>query len=146
MLICRPIDPAEYEAASRLVLESFRAVTAATMRPEGVAVFEAFAAAAAIAGRDGAGDRTLVAVRGGVLRGVLHVTRGDHVALFFVSPAEQRHGIGRALFAAADSAGRLASVNSSLNAVGAYERLGFRAAGPAEERDGIRFVPMRRTI
>ena len=144
MLTCRPIRADEYAAAARLVLAGFRADTAASMEPEGVVVFEAFAAAAAIRARDEAGGRTFIALLGDDLAGVLHVVRGDHVSLFFVDPARQRQGIGAALFATADAAGRLASVNSSLNAVGAYERLGFRATGAADLLDGIRFVPMAR--
>jgi hypothetical protein len=34
------------------------------------------------------------------------------------------------------------TVHASPNAVAAYERFGFRATAPQQERDGITFVPM----
>ena len=68
--------------------------------------------------------------------------------MLFVRPSRQRRGIGRGLLAAV---GTLAghtdcefTVNSSPNAVSAYERLGFRITGSEQCVHGIRFVPMQR--
>lgn len=140
----RLIEDGEYTEAARIVLGSFRESTAATMEPRGVAEFEAFATADAMRARDANGAKTFVACLDGHVEGVLHITQGDHITLFFVSPARQRQGIGKALLATADAAGPLASVHASLNAVAAYQMLGFRATGPADLRNGIRYVPMRR--
>ena len=67
--------------------------------------------------------------------------------MLFVQSSRQRGGIGRGLLAAA---GALAgdtdcefTLNSSPNAVSAYERLGFRITGSEQCVHGIRFVPRR---
>jgi hypothetical protein len=44
---------------------------------------------------------------------------------------------------AAQAAGQPWTVNASLNAVPAYERLGFVAEGAAQEQNGWRWQPMR---
>ncbi len=75
---------------------------------------------------------------------MLHVRDGEHISLLFVRPDRHGQGIGHALIERADRTTRLASVNSSTNAVRAYERYGFKASGPEQVSDGIRFVPMRR--
>ena len=77
---------------------------------------------------------------------MLHVRDGEHISLFFVRPDRQGQRIGHALIEAADRTTPdhpLASVNSSTNAVRSYERYGFKASGPEQVSDGIRFVPMR---
>ena len=84
---------------------------------------------------------------GGALVGVLEVRDGMHVSMLFVDPARQRAGIGRRLLAAAfgpPAAWPELTVNSTPGAVGAYERLGFRSMDVLQERNGLRFVPMRR--
>jgi len=144
-LTVRPIADDEYAEAAHLVLDSFLDATAATMSPEGVAVVTAYATAESLRARDIAGARTIVAVADNAVVGVLHITDGTHIALFFVSPTRHRQGIGKALLAMAETDGvPLATVNASLNAIPAYERLEFHATGPAILRDGIRYVPMIR--
>jgi GNAT superfamily N-acetyltransferase len=140
----RKIEPTEYEEASRLILRTFDECVASSMEPAGAQVFRDYAQAEAMRSRDADGSQTFVAIEGGSLAGVLHVRGGDHISLLFVLPALQRKGIGRALMEAADRECRLATVHSSVNATGGYESFGFRASGPEEVRDGIRFVPMRR--
>ncbi len=69
---------------------------------------------------------------------------GGHIALFFVDGAYHRQGVGRLLFNAflADSDKDVITVNSSLYAVGIYEKLGFIKNADPQEKSGIRYVPM----
>jgi hypothetical protein len=64
--------------------------------------------------------------------------------MLFVRSSRQRGGIARGLLAAAGDAKCAFTVNSSPNAVSAYERLGFRITGSEQCLHGIRFVPMQR--
>jgi len=69
---------------------------------------------------------------------------GSHIALFFVDGAYHGQGIGRSLWNAflSDSDQNEITVNSSLYAVGIYEKLGFTKTDEAQEGSGIRFIPM----
>jgi hypothetical protein len=64
--------------------------------------------------------------------------------MLFVQSSLQRSGIARALLASAGDANCEFTVNSSPNAVSAYERLGFRITGSEQCVHGIRFIPMQR--
>ncbi|WP_186775839.1 GNAT family N-acetyltransferase [Rubripirellula tenax] len=87
-------------------------------------------------------DRDLVAV--------VVVKPPIHLYHLFVRSDLQRSGIGTKLLDEADrrvqrSCGlRLATVNSSLNAVSAYMRFGFKPDGGVVDIDGVRFQPMSR--
>ncbi len=123
---------------------------ASSLEPAGVAKL--------LAGMDP--DSTLARIREGWLHllqfagndlvGVVVVRPPTHLYHLFVKTAAQRSGIGRSLFHAADewtmrqSGSPILTVNSSINATGAYHRLGFETAGPELERDGVRFQPMVR--
>ena len=73
----------------------------------------------------------LCALKDEKLIGVVVVRPPSHLYHLFVVSDLQRQGIGGQLFAAADAAtiansqSRISTVNSSLNAVPVYERLGF---------------------
>lgn len=139
-----PGESKEYDAAAQLIAATFEQCVAHSMDARGIETFLAYAAAPALRARDAAGCATYVAYDGGALVGVLHVRDGEHISLFFVRPDRHGQGIGHALIERADRTTRLASVNSSTNAVRSYERYGFKASGPEQVSDGIRFVPMRR--
>ncbi len=87
------------------------------------------------------------------LVGLIEIRNDDHVSLFFVDSSKQKQGIGRLLF---NDAVKLAkknngkvkelSVNSSPNAVRAYEKLGFRTVESEKVSSGIRYVPMKMVL
>ncbi len=84
------------------------------------------------------------------LIGVIEIREYRHVSLFFVKTKYQRKGIGRRLLEAACAECRrkkrtaAITVSSSPNAVPAYQKLGFKAAGVETITNGIRFIPMKK--
>ena len=94
--------------------------------------------------------RYYTATSGDTLRGVIALRDRAHVHHLFVAPDGHRRGIARALWEHAQAEahrpgeGGAFTVNSSLYAVPVYERFGFCIIAPETERNGVRFVPMRR--
>ena len=95
------------------------------------------------------GYRFFIAYDRNEILGVAGVKLPSHLYYLFVHPERQRQGIGRELWSCARESicetlkERAITVNSSLNAIGAYKRLGFSIDGPVQESHGVRFQPMR---
>jgi ribosomal protein S18 acetylase RimI-like enzyme len=94
-----------------------------------------------------------VAVEGDAIVGIAVVKPPSHIYHLFVRSDRQRSGIGRRLINEglrfiSDRCGRASvTVNSSLNAVDAYRRFGFRkAGGEMVDSAGVRFQPMSRDL
>ena len=93
-----------------------------------------------------------VALDGDALVGVAVVKPPSHIYHLFVRSDQQRNGIGRLLlnealrFISEDPNAGTITVNSSLNAVGAYRRFGFEDSAEAVDDGGVRYVPMAKTI
>ena len=146
LVTCRPARPQEVPALAGVAQRIFTASIAPAYTAEGVETFFRYADARAMAARQ-RNHRLVVAEDGTRLIGVLEIRDGSHVAMLFVESPYQRQGIGRALLRAAfgpEANWPSLTVNSAPGAEGAYERLGFVATGPEEERDGMRYLPMRR--
>lgn len=144
----RQIEPFETPTAAALAREVFDQFVAPLYQPDGVSEFHRYASADALSQRNESDHVTLVAEHSGELVGMLHLRKPCHVAMLFVRSSFQYKGVGRRLL---DSAGALVgdadcefTVNSSPNAVSAYEHLGFRAIGAEQCVHGIRFIPMRK--
>ncbi len=95
------------------------------------------------------GYQFFVALESDTLVGTAAIRLPSHLYYLFVDTQRQRRGIGRQLWnhardwiASSNNHGSI-TVNSSLNAITAYERLGFAIAGPPEENHGVRYQPMR---
>jgi GNAT superfamily N-acetyltransferase len=85
--------------------------------------------------------------------GMIDVRDNNHICLFFVDKKFQKEGVGRKLLEQALSKCisqapeiRSIDINSSTFAVNAYERLGFVQTQEEQLANGIRFVPMVKTI
>ena len=97
------------------------------------------------------GYQFFIALESDTLVGTAAIRLPSHLYYLFVDTHHQRHGIGRRLWdhardwIASSANHGLITVNSSLNAIKVYERLGFVIAGPPEENNGIRYQPMRWT-
>lgn len=146
--IYRQIEPFETTAVAALAREVFDQFVAAHYQPDGVSEFHRYASVDALSQRHESDHVTLVAEHSGELVGMLHLRKPCHVAMLFVRSSFQHKGIGRKLLAAAaalvNDPDCEFTVNSSPNAVAAYEHLGFQAIGDEQCVHGIRFIPMRR--
>ncbi len=92
----------------------------------------------------------LLAVEGGRVAGMIEIRNHRHVSLLFVEPDRQGRGFGKELLRRALEICRSAepdlreiTVNSSPNAVGVYERMGFETTGREQTINGVRSTPMR---
>jgi len=148
-ILCRPMAPGEHVAVSRLVARVFHHDVAPLYAEEGVREFLAYAGADKILDRSAHDHQVFVALPGDDLIGAIEIRHGDHISLFFIDPAYQRRGVGRQLLACGLAFCRqhrpdlqAVTVNSSPNAVEAYQRFGFQPTGPMQVKNGIGFVPM----
>ncbi len=88
--------------------------------------------------------RYFVAEDAGGLIGVIAMRDGAHLYHLFVDATKHRQGIARSLWehARVESGNTSFTVNSSLFAVPAYQRLGFIAKSGVQSANGLSFVPM----
>ena len=93
------------------------------------------------------GHFIFVAECDGEIIGMIDIRKDGHIGLFFVHKAYQGYGVGRSLLKSVQSCLSCETgmeVNSSLFAVKAYERLGFKKLKDVQTVNGIKFVPMRK--
>jgi len=81
--------------------------------------------------------------------GTIATKGSNHISLLFVDKQYHRQGIARSLYRkvieyySKDENCSEITVNSSLYAVEAYKRLGFATTDTEQQKNGIRFVPMK---
>ena len=95
----------------------------------------------------------LLALADGEIIGMIEMRRHRHISLFFVEQEFQGKGLGGELLGLAveiclsnSSPLREMTVNSSPNAVKAYERMGFQSTGEEQNISGVRSVPMVKVL
>ncbi|MCJ7499465.1 GNAT family N-acetyltransferase [bacterium] len=95
----------------------------------------------------------LLALADDEIIGMIEMRRHRHVSLFFVEQELQGKGLGGELLSLAveiclsnSSPLREVTVNSSPNAVKAYERMGFQSTGGEQNISGVRSVPMVKVL
>lgn len=141
----RTMFAGEEDAVCELVNRSFMQAVAPGYSGDGIAEFRKHAQPEAMAARCENGNIVLVAEKDFETVGMIEMREEKHICFFFVNPDEQRQGIGRALLDEAlvlCGESREITVNSSPNSVAVYDRFGFLASGPEQEKNGIRFMPM----
>ena len=145
----RPMRPGEEAKVCDLVLRVFDEFVAPQFSDEGRREFRSYADPHLFLLRSRWNHSVLLALDDDAIVGMIEARDDGHVTLFFVEGEHQGKGIGgellrRALSICARRNRCLSkiTVNSSPNAVGIYERLGFRRAGPERDGDAIRSVPM----
>jgi len=149
-VIYRSMNDGEERAVCRLVARVFADFVAVLYSPQGVREFLAYAADFdQLRERLQSNHFVLVAETQGRIVGAIEVRNCDHISLFFVDGELQRKGIGnglwrRALVSCLANRPEVAkiTVNSSPNAVEAYQKLGFQLDGLEQTENGIRFIPM----
>jgi ribosomal protein S18 acetylase RimI-like enzyme len=81
--------------------------------------------------------------------GMIATKQTNHISLLFVDKKYHKQGIARSLYRklveyySKDGSCSEITVNSSLYAVEIYKRLGFVATDTEQQKNGIRFVPMK---
>ena len=84
--------------------------------------------------------------------GVMVSKNISHICMLFVDKAYHKRGIAKQLFdefsqdVKRNSEKKTLTVNSSPYAVGFYHKMGFKDTENELEKDGIRFVPMEKSI
>lgn len=96
---------------------------------------------------------TIVAEQEGKLVGISSIVRTCHIALLFVDSQFQGRGIGKGLIQSCISTCieknpglRALTVSSTPNSVSFYENVGFVKIGEEKDENGMRFIPMQKTI
>lgn len=145
----RLLEYGQEAEASHLVGRVFHRSVAPLFPSEGVKEFLSYATAEAMAERREQGNLQLAAWAGAKMAAYLEMRAGPHLAMLFIDSPWQRQGVGRRLLAHAlellrrrEPGFSRVTVNSSPNSVEAYRRMGFRASGESQTKNGISFVPM----
>jgi len=134
-----------------LVGKVFNEFVAPDYGEEGIHEFFKFATPPAMAGRAGSEQVVMVAEQVPDLVGMIEMRNYDHIAMLFVGLRGQ--GIAKELINRAVEECRRRkpeikriTVNSSPFAAPVYSRMGFKATGPLQTKNGITFAPMARDL
>jgi GNAT superfamily N-acetyltransferase len=145
----RYMEFGEESEVFELISRVFNEFVAPGYSNEGIEEFMKYAQPEELAGRLKEDQVILVAELGSEIIGVIDILNCSHVALLFVDARFQRRGIGKELLRKALEICRQeepslskVTVNSSPNAVTAYEKIGFEPTDIEQCVNGIRFVPM----
>ena len=145
----RLMDPGEETIVSDLVTTTFRRDVAPLYTQEGIREFLSYANPGALQERQSRDHMILVASQDKSIVGVLELRDASHLSLLFVETMHQRQGVGRLLvnealrfIQAHHPETQEITVNSSPNAVEAYQRFGFQVRSELQVKNGIGFVPM----
>lgn len=143
-MLIRKMGPEDIPEVSAMVVESFSHSVAGDLSDEGVATFMELSSPEAFRRRMQEDNCMLVHEEAGEIMGMVELKEGRHVAMLFVAPGKQRHGVGRGLVREVLKHRRThcVTVSASISSVPAYESFGFRATGPEKESEGLRYVPM----
>lgn len=148
----RKIEPGEEQQVCLLVKRVFGEFVAPLYETDGVEEFLRYVDPDRMVNRLIGNHFVLIAEKGGNLLGVIEIRDFNHVSLLFVAGNAHRQGIAKRLLEEALEICKSkidlsdVSVNSSPNAVEAYEKLGFKVEGLEQLENGIRFIPMKLRI
>ncbi|WP_210798698.1 GNAT family N-acetyltransferase [Pseudoalteromonas ostreae] len=138
------MEEKDIEAVSATCMASFLRSVADTLSEEGISTFSKIAASNAFLDRMKGDNLILVSEKNGKIEGVIELKEGRHVAMFFISPEQQKKGIGRELLSSALNHAKVetVTVSASLSSIPAYEKYGFECEGEAAESAGLVYQPM----
>ncbi|WP_417551780.1 GNAT family N-acetyltransferase [Marinomonas fungiae] len=144
----RTLQPSDMEAASAVCLAAFHHSVASSLPDEGIATFHNIAMPESFRERMAKDTVMLVAEVENKVVGVAELRDGCHVSMLFVSPDQQKQGIGKALFSGLLQQARSnkITVSASLSSVPAYQKYGFGISGNVGQIAGLIFQPMEMTI
>ena len=150
MIDIRPFTVANAQIVSSLARQVFEEHVAPDFEPEGIAEMHAFLAPEEIARRARA-NTTLMAWDGSQAMGILQMRDSGHISILFVETSHMGQGIATAMIDLIETDGRAAgrdkiTVNSTLNAQGYYEHLGFVPTAGPQRLHGFSFIPMEKRL
>ena len=136
-----------------MVLRSFDAFVAPDYSNEGIDCFHHEVTAESLENAINDDEIVLVALADADLVGVIKVRDETHISMLFVERLYQTRGIGRELITRAvveiqsrTPHATVITVNSSPFAVLVYHHMGFEAAGPETETDGMKYFSLTADI
>ncbi|MNC21100.1 putative N-acetyltransferase YafP [compost metagenome] len=149
----RMLKPNELEEALCLVWEVFQEFEAPEYSEEGVEEFKVFIDPVSLRQKVGNNEFLIWGCfMNGKVIGVIASRPPCHISLLFVDKQFHRKGLAKAMFNEVLSYYRSftgyteVTVNSSPYAAEAYRRMGFADTAEEQEVNGIRFVPMKRSM
>ena len=149
----RKMHHGEERDVCHLIHRSFEHSVATACTKRGQRNFKKYADPEEIARRVRTDHFVLLALSGGDIVGMIEMRNHRHVSLLFVDPEFQGRGVGGELFEKAVESCRstypalaVVTVNSSPNALRAYERMGFTVTGREQNINGVRSVPMEKVL
>lgn len=125
-----------------IALAAFEREVAPLLGEEGRAEYERFTQPQAMEERVRSGNEFFVWVADDAIRAMSELRERNHLVMLFADPSAQGQGLGRALLEHALQLG-VETVSSSPNAVGFYAQHGFQPTCEEQQKNGLRFVPMR---
>lgn len=149
--VYRKLEISELNEASELVWRVFKEFVAPKYLDEGIEVFRKFIEVDHLKSNVNSGKMELYGcLLNGKIIGVIALKNPNHICLFFVDKEYHGQGIAKHLFGLVKDKvdkncedEKYITVNSSPYAVEMYKRLGFKALGEEQIKDGIRFTPLR---
>jgi GNAT superfamily N-acetyltransferase len=152
-LAIRFMHDGEERAVCDMVRRVFDLSVAPLYSEKGQRSFKDYADPEEMSARIDSDHFVLLAMTGGEIVGMIEIRRHRHVSLLFIAPEFQGKGIGGLLLGKAvdlclitDPQLREMTVNSSPNALRAYERMGFAPTGGEQVICGVRFIPMKKVL
>ncbi len=141
-----PDDETDVDELVRSVFDEF---VAPGYTNDGVLAFKKLINAGSFIERLKSGSLVMLAVSEQKIIGILEMRHYSHIALLFVEKSFQKLGIAQELCRRSVELCRKLNpdlqeitVNSSPNALGAYQKIGFTPTEDEKENNGIRFTPM----
>lgn len=150
----QPFEKGQEKLVSEMVWEVFLEFEAPDYSDAGIETFKAFIAPEKLAHEiESNGYKIYCCYEGDTLAGVIALRNITHISLLFVRSSHHKRGIAKQLLKLAAeeitekySGVNELTVNSSPYAVEIYKRLGFVPADDMQERDGLIFMPMKKSL
>lgn len=139
----------EWDICMDLAWRTFLRYEAPEYSDEGISNFKAFVYDDVLKNMFHNGSYQLfVAVKDGVIIGIISLRDNNHISLLFVESKHHRQGVGRGLinklaeYLYTEMGQTSMTVNAAPYAVEFYHKVGFEDTGKEQESAGIRFTPM----
>lgn len=153
-LIYKPFQAGQEKMVSDLVWEVFLEFEAPDYSPEGVETFKDFITPEKLAdGVKNNGYKIYCCFDGNMPVGVIALRSLTHISLLFVKHSHHKRGIAKKLLEISTrellqkySGIRELTVNSSPYAVEIYMHMGFTPVSGLQEKDGIKYIPMKKRL